>query len=834
MPRFIKFLAKTYDPSNIDGHIFAMNISAPHCIPLISTSFVNEKSGSITVDGKSISSGKCVKFDFSPLPFFLIPVGEIAREYGKSYEVKLEGFTSDKGRKFRDCTFTLKTEERDTDDGRHQDNEQAAKDVSDEGIVLLANDGILPLEEGSEIALAGEYEDYRISSVGAGLIKPRWQLTIQEALEKSFVVKNKADTALFVISRDSGENKDNRPVEGQYYLTEQEKKEISDTFREHPNVILILNTGYPIETEYLLKLPFKAIVWTGFSGQRGTESLTDILCGKVNPSGRLADTWPLDYYDSPSSKNFINQSEDFPVYSDDGRKHGVRLYYEEEQFIGYRYFDTFEKPCAFPFGHGLSYTSFSVESNGSFGGTELSVEAKVENTGRRSGKNSVLIYVSSPKGRLKKPKRVFCGFEKTELLEPGCEQTLTIKIPAKDFAVYDDSMHVFLLEKGEYSVNVGGSIKDAKKAFAFNIEEDLIVEHTVSVCAPVEKIGGINEEGEVESKSSFVESDKMFAVKAEYRKAEFPNHKPGRKVDFHDVVSGNVTPYELVSQFSVKELARFAVCDGSCFRPDQSGAAGRLPHSDKYGIPTFYMSDGNCGVNLNRKTTGFPSSNMLAGTFNKKLAYLVGEVLAKESKEYGISINLGPGGNLHRNILCGRHPEYFSEDPILAGILMAYQAKGLEENGTMATYKHLFANGSELERKSSHGIIGERTLRELYLRVFDKALSIYKPSCIMTSYNAVNGIYPSENKELLQDLLRKEWGFEGFIMTDWGSCDSADAVSSVNAGTNLLTPGDKKLYKKILRAAKKGEIEKGTLQESTARVIGVLSQCYNFEKRKNG
>lgn len=283
---------------------------------------------------------------------------------------------------------------------------------------------------------------------------------------------------------------------------------------------------------------------------------------------------------------------------------------------------------------------------------------------------------------------------------------------------------------------------------------------------------------------------------------------------------------DFVSQFSLKELVDFTVCNGSCFGPKQSGAAGKLAHSEKYGVPTYYMSDGNCSVNLNRRTTGFPSSNVLAGTFNKQLAYMVGEVLAKESKEYGIAINLGPGGNLHRNLLCGRHPEYFSEDPILTGTLMAYQARGQEENGVRATYKHFLANGSELERKSSHSIMNERTLRELYLRVFDKAFSLYKPSCVMTSYNPVNGIYPSESAPLLHDLLRKRWGFDGFVMTDWGAVDyTADPVRSVNAGTDLLTPGGKKMFRRILRAVKRGEISKGTLQNSVKQIIKVLLQC---------
>ena len=423
--------------------------------------------------------------------------------------------------------------------------------------------------------------------------------------------------------------------------------------------------------------------------------------------------------------------------------------------------------------------------------------------------------------------RTFAGFEKTRLLSPGEIETLTIEIPAKDFAVYDDKARAFVLEAGEYIIFAGGAVDEAEKIGSFTLAQDEIVEKTCSVLAPVEEVKGISADGSVSERTELVPRCGVFPVRAAYQKpafAELPGHR-GARILFSDLKGHPEKLDDFVSQFSLKELVDFTVCNGSCFGSKQSGAAGKLAHSDKYGIPTYYMSDGNCGVNLNRCTTGFPASNVLAGTFNTQLAYKVGEVLAKESKEYGIAVNLGPGGNLHRNLLCGRHSEYFSEDPVLAGTLMAYQARGQEENGVRATYKHFLANGSELERKSSHSLMNERTLRELYLRVFDKAFSLHKPSCVMTSYNSVNGIYPSESAPLLHDLLRKCWGFDGFVMTDWGACDTADAVRSVNAGTNLLTPGDKKLFKKIYSAAKRGEISKGTLQNSVKQIIKVLLQC---------
>ena len=822
MARFFTLLAKKYDPANIDTGLFAMNIEAPYSVPLVCSSEVDPRYGTATVDGKPVSHGKCGKFDFSPLPIYFLPVGEVAREYGKTYTVKLSGFRNKKGKKFASCTFRVTTAERGTDDGKHRENETIAKQVSDEGIVLLKNDGTLP------VCLLGAYQDFRISAVGASLIKPRWQFSLQEAIEKAgFAVDGRAKTALYVLSRGSGENKDNKPIAGNYYLTETEKRELSAAVKDYQHVVLILNTGYPVEMKWISSLPLSAILWTGFCGQRGTESLADILCGKVNPSARLADSWPYDYFDLPAAQNFVNQDENAPVYSDDGKKQGVRVFYEEEQFVGYRYLDTFRKPAAFEFGHGLSYTKFSLSAKATWESGVIKISAHIENVGTRAGKYAFLVYVASPAGRLKKPLRSFAGFEKTRLLSPVESETLTIEIPAKDFAVYDDKARAFVLEAGEYTVFAGGAIDEAEKIGSFTLAQDEIVEKTCSVLAPVEEVKGISEGGSVSERTELVPRCGVFPVRAAYQKpafAELPAHR-GARILFSDVKAHPDKLDDFVSQFSLKELVDFTVCNGSCFGSKQSGAAGKLSHSEKYGVPTYYMSDGNCGVNLNRRTTGFPSSNVLAGTFNKQLAYKVGEVLAKESKEYGIAINLGPGGNLHRNLLCGRHPEYFSEDPILAGTLMAYQARGQEENGVRATYKHFLANGSELERKSSHSIMNERTLRELYLRVFDKAFSLYKPSCVMTSYNAVNGIYPSECAPLLHDLLRKRWGFDGFVMTDWGACDTADAVHSVNAGTNLLTPGDKKLFKKIYSAAKRGEISKGALQNSVKHIIKVLLKC---------
>lgn len=830
MAMFLPFLTKKYSPYDIDQNMFSMYCQTTRSIPIIATSMVGKDYfGKVTVNGKEISKGKCFKFDFSPLPFLMIPVGEVATEFNSKYKVKLTGFRNNKGHKFLPCSFTLKTLEKHQDDGKHIENENVAKLASDEGITLLTNNGILPLKENTTIALKGDYKDFRISAIGAGLIKPRWQLSIEEAIEKNGKLKidDNSTTCLYFISRGSGEGRDNKPIAGFYYLTEQEKSDLKDSCDKYQNVILILNTGYPIEMKYINSLNISAIIWTGFSGQRGSESLIDIITGVVNPSGRLADSWPMDYYDLPVSKNFINLTEDNPTYSDNSQQFGAKIYYEEKEFIGYRYFDTFNVKPAFYFGSGLSYSTFDIQSYVEYDNEKIKVEATVTNTSNVSGKYSVLVYVKRPKSDVLEPLKVFVGFEKTKILDYYKSNKLTIEIPNKDFATYDKNLKAFVLRKGIYDVYVGGSILDATEVFSFEIDEQKIVEQTISVSKETEDVGSIDENGNVKERSGIVNISEVNTHPAKFEKTSYkPLKKYTGEIITFDQVKNDISKLDdFVSQFSVKELVDFTILNGSCWGINQIGAAGKIAHSDKYGIPTFYMSDGNTGVNLYKMTTGFPSSNLIASTFSKDIAYMVGKTIALESKENNISINLGPAGNLHRNILCGRHAEYFSEDPILAGTFMAYHAKGLEENGTLACYKHFFANNVETERKAAHSLIDETTLRNLYLRVFDKALSLYKPSTIMTSYNPVNGIYPCQSDSLINSLLRENWHFDGFVMTDWGSYDTADSNMMINAGTNLLCPGSKKYVKKTLKAVKKGEIKIATLQESVKRIIKELVKC---------
>lgn len=826
---FLSFFQKKYSPYDVDQNALAFFCQQTRCIPIFATSMVdNDVKGCASVNGVKIDSGNCIRIEFIPFPVLFLPVGQVALDFDKTYTVKLSGYKDIHGHKFLDHTFKIKTTSKLINDNSHLKEESVAKEVSDEGIVLLKNDGTLPLKENAKVKLLGEYKDFRITATGAGFIKPRSIKLVDEALKDDGLIESDdASIGIYFLSRGSGENKDNKPMEDSYYLTAKEREELEECSKRYEKLILVLNTGYPIEMSFISLLNISCILWTGFSGQKGSESLADILIGKVNPSGRLADSWPYDYYDLPASHNFTNFTKLNPSYNDSD-KHGVQLYYDEKEFVGYRYYEMFGKKPAFYFGQGLTYSTFDIESKAEHQDDKLVVDVKVTNTSEVKGKTSVLIYVEIPSEDKLIPTKSFVGFSKSKLLNEGEAETLHIEIPDKDYARYDKNIASFILRKGLYKVYVGGDISEAKEVSSFQLLEDKIVEKSISVLKEMEEVGTIDEDGKVQSRTKIVDRKDLFPYKAKRTKRTYQKldkYKDG-VISLYDVKEDTSKLDDFVSQLSLSMLCHIAVLNGSDWGGgNKTGAAGKIISSKKYKWPTLLMSDGNTCVNINKRTTGFPSSNLVASTFNKDIPYQIGEVLAKESKENGISINLGPAGNLHRNLLCGRHPEYFSEDPILAGTMMAYQARGLEENGVLATYKHLFANNAETERKMSHSIIDEETMRNLYLRVFDKALSLYKPGCIMTSYNAVNGIYPAESSELLNDLLRDQWHFDGLVMTDWGCYDSESYIDMINAGTNVLCPGTHTYYLKVKNAVRRGKISKATLQQNAKIVIKELIKC---------
>lgn len=862
MPKF-SLLHKTLNLEQVEGRYSAFAKCA-YALPVrMSKPLAEDGYGRVTVDGIEISRGKTFFMDVVvKMHCMLIPVGEVARDFGREYTLRFEGFKAADGSMFKPQTMKFKTLPRKQQDPYYDAHDQAALRVALEGMVLLKNEGgILPLAPDTCLNLFGAAQYmFRNSATGAGLINPRWQADFHQSVqehsrftinrnisalydrlldavpteEQLRAAKEQSGTALIFISRTSGEFLDNKPIKGGYYLTEEEEAMVAAVSSVFDQTIAVINTGYPIDMRWVDRYNIKAALYTGFPGMMGGYALMELLDGRENPSGHLPDTWALDYYDYPSAANFINFQENDKVPGE--KTHGVRIFYEEDIYVGYRYFDTFDKAVQYSFGHGLSYTSFrfavrTCEADE----IGVNVAADVKNTGAADGKAVLQLYVSAPEGKLEKPKRVLIDFAKTQKLAPGETGTLYLSAEPSAFASYDEAAGSYVLEPGEYTLWLGENLEQAEQIGSFRITERRELKKVTPLACPVEEFHRMSrKEPFVNRDSHLVSLDHRFPVKAE-RKTFRPAIilKTGRKkITFRQLQADPSLLYAFVSQLSTDELCRLNVSEGAdWYMPWGKGTAGATPKMPKYGLPSVRVSDGNTGLNIVRPNIGFPSSATVAASFNKDLAQEVGRVIGEESKENGIAVNLGPGMNIHRNILCGRHPEYFSEDPLLAGVMAGYHARGLESAGTLATYKHLFCNNSETSRKGSHSIVSERALREIYFRAFETALSIHKPGCLMTGYNALNGIYPAESAEILQTLIREEWGFDGMIMTDWCSYDTIDPVEIVKAGTCWLTEGGGKYVKILKKAVKNGELSVDILRDNARYVIAMVLKANKEEYR---
>lgn len=845
---------KQLNIDQIEGR-FAAFAKLPYAVTLrLSQPIAEDGYGTITVDGVEIPRGTQFLMDMVvKMHCLMVPVGSVAREYGKEYTMRLTGFKGKDGKPFPDTTLKFRTMEHPQRDHAYDAHDEVAIQAAREGMVLLQNENhVLPLRENAVLNCFGSAQFcFRNTATGAGLINPRWQANFHQSIEEhsrfrvnrevsdlyvqlrdvvpSEAVLNRAkeqsDTAIILISRHSGEFSDNRPVKGGYYLSDDERAMISAVSKAFPKTVAIINTGYPIEMGWVKEFGIDAVLYTGFAGMGAGYALMEILDGRTNPSGKLPDTWSYDYYDNPAAHNFINLPADHKQVGE--KDFGVHIYYQEDIYVGYRYFDTFEKKVAFSFGYGLSYTDFDTSfTEPVYANGNLTVDAVVCNTGTRPGKEVLQLYIQAPDGTIEKPKRVLAAFEKSPLLAPGESQKLTLAAPEKAFASFCEKTGAFVLEAGEYHIWAGNSLEKSQIIGSFTLVATKVLAKTNRVNLPVESFKRISRaDPSVEGTTKIVPLEERIrkpAVRPVYAPKALPAYR-GKKITFDQLKADPSLLDKFVAQMSTDELCKLNVCGGAdWYMPWQTGAAGKTNVIRKYRMPKMMVSDGNTGLNLKKRNIGFPSSCTVAASFNKELAYNIGKVIAEESQEHGIGMNLGPAMNIHRNILNGRHPEYFSEDPFLGGIMAGYHGKGLEENGCGCTYKHLFCNGSDTSRKASQSIVSERALREIYFKVFEFAVDVHKPSGIMTSYNSVNGIYPAENADILQTLLREEWGLDSMIMTDWGTYDTVDPVEMVKAGNCWLTEGGGKYVNILRKAVKEGELSRAVLEHNVRWLVKAL------------
>lgn len=806
-------LSEGYNIDDIDGAVYMLDHDFSGCIVMqFSKKMRGDQTGTVTYLGEKrnyVLKNIRAAGDAQMLGVF---VRDICTEYDHEYTLHFEGFVDEDGLTIEPTDVSFKTDAREAYNPNYMDNEEIALQAAQEGIVLLENKGALPLQ-GEKIFVSGG-ENFRITAVGAGKINPRYVIGLQSAIgESELEISQDADTALVVISRPSGENYDNNACKGEFYLSDEEEQNIISLKKKYKTLIAVVNSGYPMDVRWAKTYEVDALLWCGFSGMLGGRALVDVLTGKVNPSGKLPDTWSNDYWDIPAAKNFY-QPETPEQALDADHDVWVDTCYEEDIYVGYRYFETFNKAVAYPFGFGLSYTSFKVSGKlrtDNISDEEIVITAEVENTGSMAGKEVIQIYAVIPDGVLEQPAKRLIAFSKTTLLQPGQQTEVELSIPKRRLASYDENCASWVMEKGKYLFYVGTSVKEVKLAGELELAQTDVIKKTVNRVCP-----NINFE-KLSKNSDFFPQGVHSGIKENV-------HELSPKSTRMHIEECNVPDVVEADGWSVEEMARLSVCASAGWGMHQKGEAGKIFRIEGKNLPYYACADGNSGVNVNRKNIGMPSSNMVCASWNTDLAYEIGKTIAKEAKENDIQMILAPAMNIHRNPLCGRHPEYFSEDPLLAGVMAGNQCKGLEDEGISASVKHVACNNSESSRKRNQSIVSERALREIYLKVFEVALEIHKPDSIMTGYNALNGVFTAEDEELIQGIFREEFGFDGFVMTDWNSYDTADIPAAIQAGNCWMTPGseDNTYVDKIVEGVNTGVIEKKRLQNNVKYMLNVI------------
>lgn len=680
-------------------------------------------------------------------------------------------------------------------------------------------------------------------------------MTVEPELTSELVKNARAftDTAIIVLSRFSGEGWDRSSVEyngeynpwetetsmpkisgeifpeGDFYLTQAEKAMIGQVEAQFDRIIVVLNIGGIIDTSWLKeddKLSSALVAWQG--GMEGGLAAAEILVGKVNPSGKLTDTFAAKVEDYPSTENF-HESVDYVDYI-------------EDVYVGYRYFETIpgaDSKVCYPFGFGLSYTRFALENQKAWeeNGT-IRVSVQVTNVGKVAGKEVVQVYTSSPQGVLKKPAKEMRAFEKTRCLQPGESQLVTLEFAKASMASYDDlgkiAKSAYVLEKGTYEIYVGTSVREVVKTdFEVILAENEVVEQLTSKAAPTSLKKRMLSDGSFEELPQSQPNDPNACV--------FPKQEPGseeaivpairprdRYLMMHPfandaqplmaVVEGKLTLDEFVAQISDEDLIHLLGGQPNTGVGNTFGY-GNLP---EYGVPNIMTEDGPAGVRIGGecgvRTTAWPCATLLASTWNPSLIEKVGVAGAEEMKENNLAVWLTPAVNIHRNPLCGRNFEYYSEDPYLTGKIGAAMVRGIQSQHIGAAVKHFACNNKETNRKHSDSRVSERALREIYLKGFEMIVKEADPWVIMSAYNIINGHRASENKELLEDILRGEWGFNGMVTSDWWT--RGEHYKEILAGNDVkMAAGYPERVKKALEM---GAITREDLVRCAKRVLELI------------
>lgn len=758
--------------------------------------------------------------------------------------------------------------------------EASARAVS-QGVVLLKNDGALPLKKDGEAAVFGRIQlhYYKSGTGSGGMVNVSKVVGITDGLtEAGYKVNQKlldiytqwdsehpfnygegwggepwsqeempltddivksaaetSDTAIVIIGRTAGEEMDNKLEKGAFLLSDLEEDMLKKVTAVFAKTVVLLNTAGLIDMGFMDRYDVSAVMYVWQGGMVGGTGTAMALTGEVSPSGKLPDTIAYSVHDYPSDKFFGSGEEDC---------------YGEDIYVGYRYFETFAKDkVRYPFGFGMSYTTFDISAEFSAADGVVTANVTVKNTGSVPGREVVQIYCEAPQGRLGKPARVLCGFDKTWTIKPGDSETLTIEIPVESLASYDDSgvtghRYCWLLEGGTYRFYVGSDVRSAGECFSLEIPET-VVEQCRSALGPVTPFKRMKN-----SSGSVVFEDVPLTPDPEpHSHAELPAEIPqtgDRKIRLADVYNGKNTLEEFTAQLTDYDLSCIIRGEGMGSPKVTAGTAaafgGVSDELQALGIPCGCCDDGPSGMRLDCGTKAFslPNGTLLASTFDRQLLMELYTLMGLEMHTNQVDCLLGPGMNIHRHPLNGRNFEYFSEDPFLTGSLAAAQLAGLHSTGVDGTIKHFCGNNRETHRHTLDSIISERALREIYLRGFEIAVKQGEAKTIMTTYGKVNGVWTAGNYDLVTNILRGEWGFDGFAMTDWWAdinrrgkpADRFDfaAMAMAQNDVYMVTADGAHNADNTLASLESGELTRGELQRNAMNILRMLLTTHAMKR----
>ncbi|MGN0377902.1 MAG: glycoside hydrolase family 3 C-terminal domain-containing protein [Suilimivivens sp.] len=770
---------------------------------------------------------------------------------------------------------------------------ETARAAVAEGQVLLRNENqVLPLKEHTQAAVFGRIQShYYKSGTGSGgmvnvnkvtgileALQESGRITVNEKLltiyreweennpfdegigwgnepwsqeemevsdELAAEIAKETDTAIVIIGRTAGEDQDNRNHPGSYLLTEKEEKLMETVRRYFPKMIVVLNVGNIIDMSFVDKYQPDAVLYAWQGGMIGGLGTADVLTGKVNPSGKLTDTIAYAVSDYPSDTNFGNPDKDF---------------YEEDIYVGYRYFETAAKDkVRYPFGFGLSYTEFARKIT-SFAIKEdkIVVKISVTNTGKYSGKEVVQVYVKAPQGALGKPSMSLAGFAKTKELKPEESQELVITVPFDAIASYDETglsgfASSYVLEKGTYHIYAGNSVRNVEEAGCFTIEETRQIAALTQALAPVLSFQRLkpveNDDGSFSFEKEEVPLRKLSPMKK--REKNLPkeiSYTGDKGYKLIDVKNGKVSMEAFVAQLDDEDLSCIIRGEGMGspkVTPGTAAAFGGVSEPLKeYGIPCGCCSDGPSGMRLDSgmKAFSLPNGTLLAGTFNTELVEELYGYTGIEMVKNKIDALLGPGMNIHRHPLNGRNFEYFSEDPLITGKIAAAMIKGLQRAGVTGTAKHFCANNQETRRHFLDSVVSERALREIYLKGFEIAVREGNADSIMTTYGSVNGLWTAGSYDLNTTILRDEWGFTGIVMTDWWAKINEEGKEASGNNFAAMARSQNDLYMvcsdgavngtddNTLSSLKEGTLTRGELQRNAMNICRFLLHTHALDR----